>query len=480
MSEGPMLGQPQMDIQLPQSLAVKGARNLATTTKTVPQMQAITPRWMLSLLPWVQVDAGTYRVNRLKVVLQPDNRIAAIFDNGQVRLDPQHLRAFAAFRHIDEGLLANIANCLSSEEYNAGETVLNASDVGNKFFIVARGKVEFNSTCDNGKPERLALLGSGDYFGKLSLSATPQCAPSAKALTRSTIVTFDWGQLDQVLQEAPELRYQLVRALEERERLRAFANDHGESKINVLAGHNGEANIASTYADYEEAPREYPLSAVQSIVRVHTRVSDLYNAPIDQLREQLRLTIEAIKEQQEWELLNNPEFGLLANVASSMRFPTRSGPPTPDDMDELLARVWKKPAFFLAHPKAIAAFGRECTRRGVPPPTVPLWGCSFITWRGVPLVPCDKIPITGANGGSAGKSNILLMRVGEQEQGVVGLHHAGLPGEQLPSLSVRLMGIDDQAIASYLVSLYFSAAVLTDDALGVLENVDLGYYHEYD
>jgi len=49
--------------------------------------------------------------------------------------------------------------------------------------------------------------------------------------------------------------------------------------------------------------------------------------------------------------------------------------------------VWKEPAFFLAHPKAIAAFGRECTRRGVAPPTASLFGSQFLTWRGLPLVP---------------------------------------------------------------------------------------------
>jgi hypothetical protein len=27
---------------------------------------------------------------------------------------------------------------------------------------------------------------------------------------------------------------------------------------------------------------------------------------------------------------------------------------------------------------------------------------------------------------------------------------------------------------------YFSAAVLTDDALAVLENVEVGYYHDYE
>ncbi len=41
------------------------------------------------------------------------------------------------------------------------------------------------------------------------------------------------------------------------------------------------------------------------------------------------------------------------------------------------------------------------------------------------------------------------------------------------------MGINPKAIASYLVSLYCSLAVLTEDALGVLEGVETNKYHEY-
>jgi hypothetical protein len=41
------------------------------------------------------------------------------------------------------------------------------------------------------------------------------------------------------------------------------------------------------------------------------------------------------------------------------------------------------------------------------------------------------------------------------------------------------MGINGRAISQYLVSLYCSAAILVEDALGVLEDVDVGNYHEY-
>jgi hypothetical protein len=243
--------------------------------------------------------------------------------------------------------------------------------------------------------------------------------------------------------------------------------------IEVDCSNKDERELPATFVDYEEWGREYVLNAVNTVVDVHTRVSDLYSSPHNQIREQLRLTIEVVKERQESELINNKEYGLLHNVANSQKVKSRTGSPTPDDLDELLTKVWKEPAFFLAHPQTIAAFGRECTRRGVPPPTISLFGSQFITWRGVPLIPSDKVKITG------GKTSILLLRTGESRQGVVGLYQPNLPGQQSMGLSVRFMGINHRAIASYLVSLYCSLAVLTDDAIAVLENVEVGNYYDY-
>jgi hypothetical protein len=245
------------------------------------------------------------------------------------------------------------------------------------------------------------------------------------------------------------------------------------SSVQVDCSGRDERELPQTYVDYIEDPREYMLSAVNTVLDVHTRVSDLYSKPYNQIGEQLRLIIETIKERQESELINNPEYGLLHSIAPQQRIGTRSGAPTPDDLDELISKVWKQPGFFLLHPLAVAAFGRECTRRGVPPPTVSLFGSQFLTWRGIPLIPSDKIGIED------GKTKILLIRTGESRQGVVGLYQPNLPGEQSPGLSVRFMGINHQAIASYLVSLYCSLAVLVDDAIAVLDDVEVGKYHQY-
>jgi encapsulin shell SprI-like protein len=298
-----------------------------------------------------------------------------------------------------------------------------------------------------------ASLGEEAAFQLANVTKT---APQFGAITPRWLVRFlDWKPL-----EAGTFR----------------VNKVDETKaIESLCSHEDESPLPATFVDYQETPREYRLSSINAVLNVHTRVSDLLSNPYDQVREQLRLLIESVKEKQESELLNNADYGLLNNVADTQKIKTRKGAPTPDDLDELLIKVWKEPSLFLAHPRAIAAFGRECTRRGVPPPTVTLFGTPFLTWRGVPLIPSDKIAIRSKDQ----KSKILLVRVGEKKQGVVGLFQPGLPGEQSPGLSVRFMGIDQRSLASYLVSLYCSAAVLVDDAIALLEDVDVGQYHEY-
>ena len=289
------------------------------------------------------------------------------------------------------------------------------------------------------------------------------------------------SELEGIIHDVPNFRDEFQKAVDEHLRLRATVNTHGEKHIDLVSGHEEDNIIPETYIDYEENPREYSLNTLQTVVRVHTRVSDLYNNPYNQLEQQMRLSIESVRERQEWELINNRYFGLLNSVEPGYRISTRYGSPTPDDLDELLSLVWKNPSFFIAHPRAIAAFERECTWRGVPPVTTHLFGVPVILWRGVPIIPSDKLEIKGqylTNRG-VGSTEIILVRIGEKEQGVVGLHQAGIPGEIAPSLSARLMGLDKFGVASYLLTKYFSLASLTDDAIAVLENVEVGFYHNY-
>ncbi|WP_031076879.1 family 2B encapsulin nanocompartment shell protein [Streptomyces sp. NRRL S-118] len=449
-----------------QSLGTAAARNLATTTKSAPQMQEITSRWLLRMLPWVQVQGGTYRVNRRLSYAIGDGRVTFVQTGDRVAVIPAELRELPALRgYEDEAALAELAQRCTQREFAAGEVIAEAGASTDRVFLLAHGRIEQIGTGPYGDEAVLGVLADGAYLGDGSLvdpGATWDW--TARAATACTVLELTRADVTNLAERADSLAGHLA-GLASLPRQRT--NKYGEKAIDLSAGHVGEAVVPHTYVDYEASPREYELSVAQTVLKVHSRVADLYNQPMNQTEQQLRLTVEALRERQEHELINNKEFGLLSNCDYGQRIQPHDGVPSPDDMDELLSRR-RGSKLFLAHPRAIAAFGRECNKRGLVPGSVDVGGHQLPAWRGVPIFPCSKIPISEAR-----TTSILCMRTGEADQGVIGLHQTGIPDEIEPSLSVRFMGIDEQAIISYLVTAYYSAAILVPDALGVLENVEV-------
>ncbi|MEO3870007.1 family 2B encapsulin nanocompartment shell protein [Nonomuraea sp. B12E4] len=449
------------------SLDTRAARNLATTTKTRPQMQAISSRWLLRMLPWVDVRGGTYRVNRRLTHTVGRGRVS-VAQNGadDVRIIPETLTELPVLRGFgDAGVLAAIAEAFTPREVEAGEVLVEAGTPLTETYVIAHGRLERLSTGRYGTTEFLGVIADGDQFGDEALSqGAPRWPVTVRAATPATVMVAPRLELRRILSRSPALREHIERYLEGTYRP---VNRRGEAAVAIASGHVGEPLIDGTFVDYDLHPREYDLSVTQTVLRVHTRVADLYNDPMSQLEQQLRLTVHEIREREEWELLNNREFGLLHNTDYSQRIYTWSGPPTPDDLDDLIS-MRRKTRLLLAHPKAIAAFFRECNRRGLVVGSTEVNGHEIPAWRGVPIFPCGKIPIAKDM-----TTSILALRTGEDDQGVVGLYQTGIPEEYEPGLNVRFMDINPQAVMSYLVSAYYSVAILVPDAIGILENVDV-------
>ncbi|OIK26056.1 family 2B encapsulin nanocompartment shell protein [Streptomyces malaysiense] len=449
-----------------QSLSTAAARNLATTTKSAPQMQEITSRWLLRMLPWVETEGGAYRVNRRLRHTLGDGRIEFVQEGATVRVIPRELGELALLRGFEDlDALTALADRCAQRDFAAGEVLVELGAPADRIHMIAHGRVSRTGQGQYGAEVALAVLADGEHFGEEALlDGDSRHACTVTAETSGTLLTLSRADFAAVHDSAPSLRAHIERFSSA---TRKRQNKYGEAEIAMSAGHVGEAELPHTFVDYELNPREYELSVAQTVLRVHTRVADLYNGPMNQTGEQLRLTVEALRERQEHELINNREFGLLHNADFKQRIQPHSGPPTPDDMDELLTRR-RGTKFFLAHPRTIAAIGRGFTAHGLYPDHVDVGGRTVPAWRGVPILPCDKIPISEEQ-----TSSVIAMRTGEENQGVVGLWRTGLAEEHEPGLSVRFMGINEQAVTSYLVSTYYSAAVLVPDALGVLENVHI-------
>jgi hypothetical protein len=456
------------DTEAPQlSLGTAAARNLATTTKSAPQMQGKTSRWLLRVLPWVEARGGAYRVNRRLSYAVGDGRVTFTNVGAEIQVIPAELCEIPFLRTYDDmDVLAALAGRFKQRDVSPGDVLVERGKPADQIVLIARGKVEKIGTGKYGDEVVLDTWADGDHFSyEVLLEVDDWWDFTAKAVTSGTVLTLDQSDFEQIVAQNETLAAHLdaFKVLPELPQDKA-----GQAEIALASGHEGEPTLPGTFVDYELRPREYELSVAQTVLRIHTRVADLYNEPMNQTQQQLKLTIEALRERQEHEMINNRDFGLLHNCDLEQRIRARTGPPTPDDFDELITRR-RGAQFLFAHPRTIAAFLRECTRAGLYPENTPLLDSIVPSWRGIPLLPCNKIPITAEL-----TSSVIVMRTGEDNEGVIGLHQTGLPDEVEPGLSARFMGINEKAVMSYLVTTYFSAAVLVPDALGVLEDCQVG------
>jgi CRP-like cAMP-binding protein len=395
--------------------------------------------------------------------------VAVLQAGDQVRVIAAGLGELPPLRGYDDpDVLTALTGRFAQREVPAGTVIVRAGAPVDAVYVIAHGRLSTTAATRYGEDKRLSVLADGAHFGEqVMTSADAAWDITVIADTDCVLLALAATDFTQIAQQSWSLRDHLVAF---RAKTREPRTHGGELTMAIAAGHSGanEVTLPGTFVDYETGPREYELQVAQTVLRVHTRVADLYNEPMNQLEQQLRLTIAELRERQEYELINNADFGLLHNVDYAQRIQPHDSPPTPDDLDELLLRR-RDARYFLAHPRALAALGRECSKRGLYPPMIQMGEKQVPSWRGVPILSCPVIPVTEHN-----TSSILVLRTGEDNQGVVGLRQTDLPDEYEPGLNVRFMGIDEKAVISYLVSTYFSAAVLVPDAIGMLENAELG------
>jgi CRP-like cAMP-binding protein len=294
------------------------------------------------------VSGGTYRVNRRFSYKVGDGWVDFTKTGAEVRVIPQELCELPLLRGCkDDEVLKALADRFVQKEFAPGDVIVKKGQPADQLFLIAHGKVNKIGVGEFGGETVLDVLADGDYFGDRALvEAQDTWDFTVKAVTTCTVLALPQQVLEELINRSEALRAHVEQF---KASLQQPQNEHGEADIEVASGHEGEPDLPGTFADYEVSPREYQLSVAQTVLRVHTRVADLYNDPMDQVEQQLRLTIEALRECQENELINNRSFGLLHNADLKQRIPTRTGPPTPDDLDELLSRR-RKSQYSLATP----------------------------------------------------------------------------------------------------------------------------------
>lgn len=145
-----------------QSLGTSAARNLATTTKSAPQMQEISSRWPSRTLPWVQVQGGTYRVNRRLSYSVGDGRVTFVKTGDRVQVIPAELGELPVLRDYEDiEVLGELAGRCQQREFAAGSVITSFGSQADEVFLLAHGRVEKIGTGPYGDDTVLGSLADG-------------------------------------------------------------------------------------------------------------------------------------------------------------------------------------------------------------------------------------------------------------------------------------------------------------------------------
>jgi len=203
--------EPGLDVERHQrhlSLGTAVARNLATTTKSAPQMQGITSRWLLKMLPWVQTKGGTYRVNRRLTYTVADGKLSFTNTGSVVELIPQELCQVPLLRRFkDTGVLSALASRFVQQKFAPGDIIVQSGQAADRLLSIAHGKVNKIGVGKYGDEPLLDRLTDGDHFGdRVLVESESTWKFTIKAVTRCTVLALPQQAFWELLNQSGALR----------------------------------------------------------------------------------------------------------------------------------------------------------------------------------------------------------------------------------------------------------------------------------
>jgi ATP-binding cassette subfamily B protein len=120
---------------------------------------------------------------------------------------------------LDDAMLRQLATeQFVTEVAPAGRDVVIEGDPGDKFYIIARGRVEVLKSDASGANERIRVLVAGDYFGELALLRNVPRIATIRTLVPCIFLCLQRQHFQNLLERSPEVRAAILAQETERSR----------------------------------------------------------------------------------------------------------------------------------------------------------------------------------------------------------------------------------------------------------------------
>ena len=132
-------------------------------------------------------------------------------DGDEASVTSAKLRSIPVLNDLPAELLDTLVAQFGVEQYSADRVIFQEGDVGDRFYLIARGSVEvFRPARGAVAAERIAVLQDGDYLGELALLTNAPRNASARTITHCLMLTLPRTHFKRLLEDAPELKAHLL------------------------------------------------------------------------------------------------------------------------------------------------------------------------------------------------------------------------------------------------------------------------------
>ncbi len=135
------------------------------------------------------------------------------FSEGAAWVEASKLKRYPIFQDLNSGLLEEISSLFVTESYPADRVVVREGTEGNRFYLIARGRVSVQKMTANGQEEKIATLEDGDYFGEISLIRNVPRNATIRTIAPSMMLTIHRDIFQNLLDRAPEVREKIEKMI---------------------------------------------------------------------------------------------------------------------------------------------------------------------------------------------------------------------------------------------------------------------------
>lgn len=141
-----------------------------------------------------------------------------IIDSEQMHaeIEVERLAQIQLFESLDTKLLEELSELFVSESFEAGQTIIRAGDMGDRFYVIARGQVEVLINLENGEEKVVNVLEDGDYFGEIALMQEVTRTATIRTRIPSLVLSLRRRPFERIISRESEVREKLMSEMDSR------------------------------------------------------------------------------------------------------------------------------------------------------------------------------------------------------------------------------------------------------------------------